>query len=207
MEEININKTRPITGLCLIGGLFIFIVYILITGEYNLPQPFVKKLVAIALIAFAIISLSFLIKDFFEDFIALLRFYNLRIEILRDKIILRTDTKECEIPMNKDTNVVCCMNGWLISWPSEKGQCIILFPRLLLGDNFKDLCFYFQEHTNYIPSRSLVQRSKFGFPLGLPLDYYQPDADYDAAEEDEKKLLKSLQINKWNRLKYIKWPS
>jgi hypothetical protein len=50
-------------------------------------------------------------------------------------------------------------------------------------------------------------RTKFGVPIGFPLGYYQPNADYDVAEEDEKKLLKSLKINEWNRLKYIKWPS
>jgi hypothetical protein len=204
MEKINLSKTCSIANLVIVGGFSILWGYVLIRLGAKNKEPFVGKLIVIA---FGIVLLLYLTKNFFEVLITLLRFYNLRIEMLRDKLVLRTKTKECEIPMTKDTNVVCCMEGWLISWPSEKGQGIILLPRALLGDHFEELCFYFQENTNYIPSRSLLQTSRFGVPIGFPLGYYQPNADYVTAKEDEKKLLKSLQINKWNRLKYIKWPS
>jgi hypothetical protein len=150
----------------------------------------------------------FFAKYFFERIITFLRFYNLRIEILRDKLVLRTDTKECEIPMTEDTNVVFCMEGWLIVWPSKKSNGIILLPRALLEDTFLELCFYFRNNTHYIPSQNIVRRNKFGTPIDLyDLDYLQPNADYDSAYEEEKKLLKSLKINTWNPLKYIKWPA
>jgi hypothetical protein len=132
--------------------------------------------------------------------------------MLRDKLILRTDTKECEIPMTEDTTVVCCMDGWLIVWPSKKGNGIILLPRGLLGDNFLELCFYFQENASYIPSQDIIPNTK-GNPLrSQDLDYYQPNVDYEAAEKEKKKLLKSLKIKDWilltwNPLKYAKWPA
>jgi hypothetical protein len=98
MEEINTNKTRSIAVAYLCGtiGFIIFFVYLLIRlirGKDNIP--FGEKLIAIAIF---IIFLLFLTKTFFEVLVTLLRFYNLRIEILRHKLILRTDTKECEIP-------------------------------------------------------------------------------------------------------------
>ena len=171
-------------------------------------EPFDKKLMGIV---FGIGLLLWLIKSFFEYLITFLRFYNLRIEILRDKLILRTDTKECEIPMTKDTIVVCCMDGWLILWPSKKSDGIILLTRCLLGDDFLEWCFYFRENTHYIPSLSIIRNSRFGFRLGpYDLDYLQPNADYEAAEKEENKLLESLEINRYwlnNRLKYIKWPA
>jgi hypothetical protein len=155
-----------------------------------------------------LIMYPFFAKLFLEKIITFLRFYNLRIEILRDKLVLRTDTKECEIPMTEDTTVVCCMDGWLIVWPSKKSDGIILLPKVLLLDDFLELCFYFQENTHYIPSQSIIQSTRFGNPLKpYSLDYYQPNADYAAAYKEEKKLLKSLKINTWTPLKYIKWPA
>jgi hypothetical protein len=210
MEEINFSKTTWNVRLFIYGCVFCICSAVAVDSLYFVIKTVVNhthdKNIVYGIVG--VILPTLFAKDLLEGIIALLRFYNLRIEILRDKLILRTKTKKCEIPMTKDTNVVCCMGGWLISWPSEKGQDIILLPRVLLGDPFLELCFYFQENTNYIPSQSIIVRSRFGFPVGgLDLDYYQPNADYIAAKEDEKKLLKSLQINKWNRLKYIKWPS
>ena len=174
-------------------------------GIYDKDEPFDKKLMLIVL---GIGFLLWLIKSFFEYLITFLRFYNLRIEILRDKLILRTDTKEREIPMTEDTIVVYCMNGWLISWPSKKSDGIILLPRFLLGDDFLELCFYFQENANYIPSKSIIRSTRFGIPVDpYGLEHYQPNADYAAAYKEEKKLLKSLKINTWTPLKYIKWPA
>jgi hypothetical protein len=100
------------------------------------------------------------------------------------------------------------MDGWLMSWPSKENQGIILLKRYLLGDDFLKLCIYFRENTHYIPSQSIIRRSKFGLPLDpYSLDELQPDADYAAAEKEKKRLLKSLHVNVFNPLKYIKWPS
>lgn len=205
MKEINLDKSRCIGGIVFFGGFSLFWGFALIMlGIYAKDEPFDKKLMGIV---FGIGLLLWLIKSFLEYLISFLRFYNLRIEILRGKLILRTDTKECEIPMTEDTTVVCCMDGWLISWPSKKSDGIILLPRGLLGDNFLELCFYFQENTNYIPSQDIIPSGK-GHPLrSYDLDYYQPNVDYEAAYKEEKKLLKSLKINRWIRLKYIKWPA
>ena len=113
--------------------------------------------------------------------------------------------------MTKDAIVVYCMDGWLILWPSKKSDGIILLPRELLGGDFLELCFYFRENTHYIPSQNIIRHSRFGFPLDPHgLDYYQPNADYEAAEKEENKLLESLEINRFwlnNRLKYIRWPA
>ncbi|MGB7581969.1 MAG: hypothetical protein WBL85_05920 [Sedimentisphaerales bacterium] len=209
MREINLDKSRCIGGIVLFGGFSLFWGFALIMlGIYDKDEPFDKKLIGIV---FGIGLLLWLIKSFFEYLITFLRFYNLRIEILRDKLILRTDTKECEIPMTKDTIVVCCMDGWLILWPSKKSDGIILLPRFLLGDDFLELCFYFQENTHYIPSQDIRPPYRSPLPLGLfNLDYYQPNADYEAAEKEENKLLESLEINRFwpnNRLKYIRWPA
>ena len=122
MREINLDKSRCILGIVVFGGLFLFLGVALIKiGIYD-KEPIGKGLMVIVL---GISFLLWLIKSFFEYLITFLRFYNLRIEILRDKLILRTDTKECEIPMTKDTTVVCCMDGWLIVWPSKKSDGII----------------------------------------------------------------------------------
>jgi hypothetical protein len=201
MREINLDKSRCIGGIVLFGGMSIFWVILVIGANINdSTVPFGKKLMLTVVLGIGM--LLWLIKSFSEYLISFLRFYNLRIEILRDKLILRTDTKECEIPMTEETTVVCCMDGWLIVWPSKENQGIILLKRCLLGDNFPELCFYFQENTHYIPSQDIILRR-----IRSELDYYQPNADYEAAYKEEKKLLKSLKINRWNPLKYIKWPA
>ena len=100
------------------------------------------------------------------------------------------------------------MGGWLIVWPSKKSDDIILLPRELLVDDFLELCFYFQENTHYIPSQNIIRHTQFGIPVDpYGLEHYQPNADYAAAYKEEKKLLKSLKINRWIPLKYIKWPA
>lgn len=206
MREINLDKNRCIEGMAAFGGLSLFFVFALIKlGIYDKDVTLGKKLIGIVLV---IGFLLWLIKSFTEILISFLRFYNLRIEILRDKLILRNDTKECEIPMNKDTSVVCCMDGWLISWPSKENRGIILLKRYLLGNDFLELCIYFRENTHYIPSQSIIRRSRCGLPLDpYSLDELQPDADYAAAEKEKKRLLKSLHVNVFNPLKYIRWPA
>ena len=91
MREINLDKNRCISGIVILGGFSIFCVILVIGADINdSTVPFGKKLMLTVL---AIGFLFFLIKYFFEYLISFLRFYNLRIEILRDKLILRTDTK------------------------------------------------------------------------------------------------------------------
>ena len=205
MREINSNKSPCFSGIFFFGGFSLLWGFALIMAGIYDKEPFCTTLMGIV---GGIGLLLWLIKSFFEYLITFLRFYNLRIEILRDKSILRTDTKECEIPMTEDTIVVYCMNGWLISWPSKKSDGIILLPRFLLGDDFLELCFYFQENANYIPSQSIIRSTRFGIPLDpYGLEHYQPNVDYAAAYKGEKKLLKSLKINRWIPLKYIKWPA
>lgn len=205
MREIDSNKSPCFSGIFFFGGFSILWGCALVMLAVKDNEPFNKKLMVIVL---GIGFLLWLIKSFFEYLITFLRFYNLRIEILRGKLILRTDTKECGIPMTKDTIVVYCMEGWLISWPSKKSDGIILFPRFLLGDDFLDLCFYFRENTHYIPSQSIIRHTRFGIPVDpYGLEHYQPHADYAAAEKEKKRLLKSLHVNVFNPLKYIKWPS
>lgn len=210
MKEIYLSKTYCNKCLFSYGFLFclcssgvVYSLYFVVRtlANHNNDNIFVE-------ICFLIMC-PFFVKSHFETIISFLRFYNLRIEILRDKLILRTDTKECEIPMNKDTIVVCLacsMDGWLIVWPSKKSDSIILLPRALLGDTFIQLCIYFRENTHYIPSESIILNTK-GVSHSDDRDYYQPNADYEAAYEEERNLLKSLKINTWNPLKYIKWPA
>jgi hypothetical protein len=208
MKEINFSKTNRNIFLVINSCLFCICIAVAVAALYYFCKARIhhvhEKYIVEEIVS--IIAGLLFAKFLFEDIITLLRFYDLEVEMLGDKLILRTNTKKCEIPMTKDTNVMYCMSGWLISWPSEKGYSIILLTENLLEGHFLDLCFYFQENTNYIPSRGIIHRSKFGIPIG-DINYYQPNADYDAAAEDEKKLLKSLKINKWNRLKYMKWPS
>jgi hypothetical protein len=205
MKEIYSDKNSCIGVMIIYGGLSLCGV-ILMIGPIIKDEnvTFDKILIAIVL---GIGILLWPIKRFFEYLISFLRFYNLRIEMLRDKLILRTDTKECEIPMTEDTTVMCCMGGWLIVWPSKKGNGIILLTRGLLGNNFLELCFYFQENANYIPSPDIIPNTKGNSLRPYNLDYYQPNVDYEVAKKEEKKLLKSLKINTWIPLKYIKWPA
>jgi hypothetical protein len=202
MREININKRDCIAGIVLFGGFSVFWAYLIITGYIGDKELFKKMLWLSLLGIFLLLS----IKIFLECLVSFLRFYNLRIEILRDKLILRTDTKECEIPMTKDTTVVCCMDGWLIVWPSQISNGKILLSRFLLGNDFLELCFYFRENTHYIPSLGIIDRVKGVIEHTSDLDYYQPNADYEAAEEEKNELLRSLKIHGW-RLKYIRWPA
>jgi hypothetical protein len=202
VKEINLNKRDCIAGIITYGIFSVFGIIFLVGAATEYKEPFVKTLILLVLG----IALLILIQIFLECLVSFLRFYNLRIEILRDKLILRTDTKECEIPMTKDTTVVCCMDGWLILWPSKKSDGIILLPRFLLGNDFLELCFYFRENTHYIPSRGIIERTKGIIEHTSDLDYYQPNADYEAAEEEKNELLRSLKIHGW-KLKYIKWPA
>jgi hypothetical protein len=205
MREFNLNKSRCISVIVFLGGFSLFWVFFLIMAAIKDKESFGTTLMGIV---FGIGLLLFLIKSFFECLITFLRFCNLRIEILRGKLILRTDTKECEILMTEDTTVVYCMDGWLIVWPSKENHGIILLTRYLLGDDFLEWCSYFQEHTHYIPSQSVIRHSRFGFRVDpYNLEELQPNADYDAAYKEEKKLLKSLKINRLIPLKYIKWPA
>lgn len=202
MKEINLNKRDCIAGIITWGIFSVFGVIFLVGAATEYKEPFIKTLILLVLG----IVLLILIQIFLECLVSFLRFYNLRIEILRDKLILRTDTKECEIPMTKDTTVVCCMKGWLIVWPYKKSDGIILLPRYLLGNDFLELCSYFRENTHYIPSQEIIETTKGVEVLPSDLDYYQPNANYEAAEEEKNELLRSLKIHGW-KLKYTKWPA
>ena len=81
MREINLDKNRCISGIVLLGGFSLLWGFALIMASiYDKDEPFDKKLMVIVL---GIGLLFFLIKSFWEYLITFLRFYNLRIEILK----------------------------------------------------------------------------------------------------------------------------
>jgi hypothetical protein len=222
MEEISFSKFNwnerifeygCIALICsaVVVGVIYFEIKTIATNAHNMNFLHNKRILKDVLSApIAAVISSFFAKYLFETVVSFLRFYNLKIKVFNAKLVLQTEKKKYEIPMTKRTNIMYYMHGWLISWPSEKGEGIILLTEDLLGNHFLDFCIYFQERTNYIPSRNIIHTTQYGIPIsqnGFYLDDYQPNADYDAAAEIQKKLLKLLHINKWNRLKYIKWPS
>jgi len=183
MKEIGFNKTYYNIYLLLYSCVFVLECFLVVYFAYFAIRAIVNiysiKNVLIMLSGF-FMSIMFLLtaKSIFTDITAFLRFYGLKIRMLNNKLILYTDIKKCEIPLSKDVDVIFCMMGWLIIWRSENGHVVILIRKSLLGRYCPELLSYFQSNTNYVSSK-----------------------------EGKKKLLKLLQINTFNPLRYIKWPS
>jgi hypothetical protein len=119
-----------------------------------------------------------IVKSAFIDVMFYVRFYGLRIKPLDDKMILIIHDKECLIPTSKDVSIINCMRGWLIIWPSGTKRKMIL-----------------------------IRKDYFGTTRRQELDkYFELNMNYIASKKEKKRLLKSLHINVFNPLKYIKWP-
>ena len=126
---------------------------------------------------FVIIILLVVIKLSFTELVSILRFYGSSMKIENDSLIIYTDRKKCEIPLNKDVNVMFCMMGWLIMWRSENSDKALLIRNILLGSRYLKLEPSFKLKTNYIIS-----------------------------SKEKKEVLKDFQISRVRPLKYIKWP-
>lgn len=116
-------------------------------------------------------------KSAFTDFLSFVRFNGLRIRPLDDALILNIDSKEYRIPIGEDVDVIYCMMGWLIIWPSEDTYDMILLRKELFPKSFQVLGEYFKAKMNYV-----------------------------SAKDEKKKLLESRKINVLKPWKYIRWP-
>lgn len=177
MKEINLSKTYCTVMLLCYGCIFLIDCFLVVYFIYE--AIVIKNAQAVGIRLFIVIIFLLAAKSFFTDIVCFVRFYGLRINPLDDKLILSMGDRECHIPIGKDTNVMYCMFGWLITWQSEKGNNTLLLRNHLFSvPHWMELRSYFQTNANYISSK-----------------------------EDKKKLLKLLCINVHNPFKYMKWPA
>jgi hypothetical protein len=135
-----------------------------------------KNIAVLGEILIVVISLM-VGKWLFTELVSAIRFYGSNLQITDDKLILYTDNKRCEIPLNTDVSVTFCMFGWLIMWHSENKNEVILIRNSLLGVRYLKLAPTFKSKTNYLSS-----------PL------------------KRREILKLFHINRFRPLMYAKWP-
>jgi hypothetical protein len=117
-------------------------------------------------------------KWLFTELVSAIRFYGSNLKITDNKLLLYTDSKRSEIPLNTDVSVTFCMFGWLIMWRSKNKNDVILIRNSLLGTRYLKLVPYFKSKTNYLSS-----------------------------PEKKREMLKSFHVNRFTPLKYVKWPA
>jgi hypothetical protein len=176
MKEISFSKTYCIVNLLGLGCVFLINCFLVVYSVYVAIVAKNAKTVGLGFMAIVFLLAA---RSFFTDIVCFVRFFGLRINPLDDRLILSMGDKECHIPIGKDTNVMYCMFGWLITWKSGNSNNVLLLRKLLFSQaHWRELRSYFQSNANYI-----------------------------ASKEDKKKLLKLLRINVHNPFKYIKWPA
>jgi hypothetical protein len=177
MKEMRFGKIYCSVFLIFECGLLILCCFL--TVHYLHSLTIAKDTRTILLGFFMPIFFLLLAKSVFADIVFFVRFYDLRIKLLDDKLILNRDNRECQIPANKDVNVIYCMFGWLIIWTSgDKSNMILLRKNFFLGRTCQELRQYFELNMNYI-----------------------------SLKEEKKKILKAFHVNVFNPVKYIKWPA
>lgn len=176
MKEIRFSKIYCNTYLLFHGCAFVLEIFLAV---YFLYRVTIAKNIPAILFGFFMTTIFLLTaKAVFTDIVFFVRFYGLGVSLLDDKLILSMDNRECQIPIGKDVNVMYCMVGWLIIWPSgDKNKMILLRKGFFLEKSRRELRQYFEINMNYI-----------------------------SAKEEKKKTLKSFHVNVFNPLKYIKWP-
>jgi hypothetical protein len=118
-------------------------------------------------------------KATFFDIVFYVRFYGLRMNFLDYELVLSVKNREYRIPAGKDTKVIYCMFGYLITWPSgNKTDMILLRKQFFLSTRLRELREYFHRKMKYVSD-----------PI------------------EKKELLKSLHVNVFNPLKYMKFPT
>jgi hypothetical protein len=109
--------------------------------------------------------------------ISCLRLSGLKIQMREDGLFLRKGSREYYIP-NQGCRVTYCMMGWLMIWGTDDRLRLLLLRRLALGrDNHVRLRAYFMGNMQYINSGP-----------------------------EKKEFLKSLHINVFTPLRYVRLP-
>ena len=177
MEEIRFGKIYCNAFLIFHGCIFILSCFLVV---YYLHSLTTAKDIRAILLGFSMPIFFLLIAKWgFTNIVFFVRFYCLRVKPLDDEFILSMNNRECRIPVSRGVNVINCMMGWLIIWPSgDKSNIILLRKDFFLGKTYQELRQYFELNMNYI-----------------------------SAKKEKKATLKSFHINVFNPLKYIKWPS
>ena len=137
MNEIKFSRFYCNFYLIFYGCLVIL--HAFLTAYFVYSLTIAKNAPAILLGLFLIIVFVLAARSEFIDIVCFVRFCNLTVEPLDDKLILGIDDRECQIPIGKNVDVVYCMMGWLIIWPSGHGNDMILLRKRFLGNSCRQL--------------------------------------------------------------------
>jgi hypothetical protein len=181
-KTISINTTWSFTIAIIYGGLFIL--YITLVGFFIFGFLWsLSVLDGPAAAGRSAIGLIFAVIFAWAAWCALietvscLRLSGLKIHMREDGLFLRKGTREYYIP-NQGCRVVYCMMGWLLIWRTDDRLRLLLLRRLTLGrDNHVRLRAYLKANMQYI--------------------YSGPE---------KKEFLKSLHINVFTPLRYVRLP-
>ncbi len=180
-REISLNKTRYILYSIVYGYVFILALSLTIYFVFFIIRVIrttdnTPKLVLGTLFGCLMIIIFLLLsKTMLVELVSFIKLYGLKFILLKDSLIISKNGQEYCIN-KKDSKVLYCMMGWLIIWPSGKNNNVLLLRKGFLGGYGRELSLYFKSNMNYI-----------------------------SAKEKKKELLKSLHVNVFNPLKYIKW--
>lgn len=176
MKKLKFSKTYCNAYLFFYGSVFTLVTFL--AGYFLYNVTIAENMKSILVEFFMAVAFLLTAKSMFTTIVFFVRFYDLEVSLLDDKLILSADNKECRIPIGKDVNVIGCMMGLLIIWSFGDKNEMILLRKEFFGKSYLELRQYFELNTNYI-----------------------------ATKEEKKKTLKSLRVNVFNPFKYIQWPS
>lgn len=178
INEANVTKNEY--RYCVVIHIMTMILCVILTIYFSFLLFLSPKGVSYETISILfIIAVPIIVAKWsFTEFVSTLRFYGSNIKIVSDSLIIYTDRKCCEIPLNKNVNVMFCMLGWLITWHSEKNRNVLLIRNSLWGLRYLKLEPFFKQKTNFLIS-----------------------------SKNKKEILKYFRINRFRPLKYIKWPT
>ena len=89
-----------------------------------------------------------LAKFVLAEFMSFIKFYDIKIILQRDGIKIKKGQYECHIK-NDNSQVVYCMVGWLIIWPSGESKNMILLRKGFLNRYCKKVRQYLKQDMDY----------------------------------------------------------
>ncbi len=150
-KEIIFNKSFCVFFSIVYGSLFslaislsLYLLYLSIKN-FSLSEISSKEIIALGFglcLAFIFLMLA---KSMFTDLWACIRLCGIHISLHKGGLTIRKGSQELIID-REESNVLYCMTGWLIIWPSN----MILLRKGFLLWHGKTIIPYFKEKMNYL---------------------------------------------------------
>ncbi|MCK5602831.1 hypothetical protein KAR91_13200 [Candidatus Pacearchaeota archaeon] len=115
-------------------------------------------------------------KLILSEIVSCIKLSGLKIIMKKDSLIIGKNDQTYNIN-KEESEVLYCMMGWLIVWPSGEKKNLLLLRKLFLGCHCKELRTYLKSNANYLSQKEAKQR-----------------------------IIESLHVSMHDPLKYIRWP-